>query len=212
MLFDIPNARELAQKLLQIESLVLNVQNPFTWSSGLKAPIYCDNRLTLGYPELRGDIQSQLSAIPNKLSQPVTAVAGVATAGIPHAALVAAALNLPMVYVRSSAKSHGKQNLIEGKLSPGHRILLIEDLVSTGGSSTKAISSLQEAGHSVEALAAIFTYNFERAEQAIQAYEIPLYTLTDYETLIEVAINEGYVERDALETLKAWRTNPDNWQ
>ena len=211
MLFDIDNAKSLAQKLLQIESVVLNVQQPFTWTSGLKAPIYCDNRLVLSYPSLRTNIKNQFVQIAQGMKPEITAIAGVATAGIPHAALVAEAMGLPMVYVRTSAKKHGRENQIEGALDPGHRVLLIEDLISTGSSSLSALEALQANHHQVCGLAAIFTYNLPKATQAFQAYDVPVYTLTDYATLTKVALDMGYVNNGALETLENWRANPEAW-
>ncbi len=212
MLFDVHDAQKLAQKLLQIESVVLDAEQPFTWSSGLKAPIYCDNRTILSYPDLRTYIQNQFSAIAQSLSKTPTAIAGVATAGIPHATLLADALALPMVYVRTSAKGHGRENMIEGQLSAGHQVLLLEDLISTGGSSSKALSALNEAGHQVSDLAAIFHYNFEKAEQTIQEMQVSLHTLTDYNTLIKVAHQQGYIQSRSIEKLQAWRADPEGWK
>jgi orotate phosphoribosyltransferase len=212
MLFDVHGSKKLAQKLLQIESVVLDAEQPFTWSSGLKAPIYCDNRTVLSYPDLRTYIQNQFIGIAQSLSQRPTAIAGVATAGIPHATLLADALGLPMVYVRTSAKGHGRENMIEGKLDAGHRVLLLEDLISTGGSSSKALSALREAGQQVTDLAAIFHYNFEKAEQTIQAEKVMLHALTDYNTLIEVAYQEGYIQSESIKTLQAWRADPEQWE
>mgnify|MGYP006429800875 CR=1 FL=1 len=212
MLFNIHSAKELAQKLLQIEGVILNTAHPFTWTSGLKAPIYCDNRVILSYPELRSYVKDQLKHMVQDLQVPPTAIAGVATAGIPHAAIVANDLDLPMVYVRTSAKGHGRENMIEGKLSPGHQVLLIEDLLSTGGSSSTALRALKETGHSVTDLAAIFTYNFEETEQTFRNHEVNLHTLTDYHTLIEVAYQQGYIPKQSIETLQAWRADPEHWQ
>jgi orotate phosphoribosyltransferase len=211
MLFDVNNAKYLAQKLLQIKSVVLSIEQPFIWTSGLKAPIYCDNRLILGYPELRNHIKNEFVRLSESFDPPVTAIAGVATAGIPHAAFIAQDLGLPMAYVRSSAKAHGRENLIEGHLSPGHRILVIEDLISTGGSSLKALETLQADGHSIAGLAGIFSYNFQTAENAFHERNISLYTLTDYETLVITAVDFDYVNEGQLNTLKAWRAAPEEW-
>lgn len=211
MLFSIDGAHNMAQKLLQIRSVILNVSDPFTWTSGLKAPIYCDNRLVLSHPELRRDIQSQFMRIAKHANNPITAIAGVATAGIPHATLVADALNLPLVYVRTSAKKHGKENLIEGDLQTPHQVLLVEDLISTAGSSLTALSALQAAGHIVNTLAGIFSYNFPEADQAISDQGAKLYTLTDYNTLIDVAYQQAYIGHRELEVLQAWRKDPEHW-
>jgi orotate phosphoribosyltransferase len=211
MLIDVDNAQYLAQKLLQIKSVVLSIEQPFTWTSGLKAPIYCDNRLVLGYPELRNHIKNELVSLTRSFDPPVTAIAGVATAGIPHAAFIAQELGLPMAYVRSSAKAHGRENRVEGYLGSRHRILVVEDLISTGGSSLKALETLQEDGHSISALAAIFSYNFQLAENAFRERNIPLYTLTDYETLVKTAVDFGYVNQNQLNTLKDWRAAPEQW-
>lgn len=211
MLFDVNNAKFLAQKLLQIESIVLNVEHPFTWTSGLKAPIYCDNRMILSYPSLRSHIKNEFYKLADSFFQPFTAIAGVATAGIPHAALLADAMDLPMVYVRTSAKKHGKENRIEGYLNSGQRVLLIEDLISTGGSSLSALEALQAQDHQVNGLAAIFSYNFERANKAIDAANVPFYTLTDYQTLTSAAMEMGHVGNAEMETLEAWRKAPNQW-
>lgn len=203
-------AVKVAKCLLQINAVKLSPQNPFTWASGLKSPIYCDNRLILSYPAARKFIidcfRIKALAIPE-----VDYVAGVATAGIPHAALLAERLNLPMVYVRSKAKGHGRQNQIEGRLEEGAKVLVIEDLISTGGSSIRAVEALREAGAEVTATMAIFTYGFERAANTFQEAECQLDTLSNYNTLIEEAEKENYIDQDALESLKAWRENPQAW-
>ncbi len=211
MLLDVINAKYLAQKLLQIQSVVLSIEQPFIWTSGLRSPIYCDNRLILGYPELRNHIKNEFVRLTQSFNPPVTAIAGVATAGIPHAAFIAQELDLPMAYVRTSAKAHGRENHIEGHLSLGHRILVVEDLISTGGSSLKALETLQADDHSIAGLAGIFSYNFETAEAAFHERNIPLHTLTDYETLIETAVENSYVEESELNTLKSWRADPEQW-
>lgn len=203
-------AVKVAKCLLQINAVKLSPQNPFTWASGLKSPIYCDNRLILSYPAARKFIidcfRIKALALPE-----VDYVAGVATAGIPHATLLAERLHLPMVYVRSKAKGHGRQNLIEGRLEEGAKILVIEDLISTGGSSIRAVEALREAGAEVTATMAIFTYGFERAAETFREADCRLDTLSNYNTLIEQAEKEAYIDQAALESLKAWREDPQAW-
>jgi orotate phosphoribosyltransferase len=203
-------AVKVAKCLLQINAVKLSPQNPFTWASGLLSPIYCDNRLILSYPAARKFIidcfRIKALAIPE-----VDFVAGVATAGIPHAALLAERLQLPMVYVRSKAKGHGRQNQIEGRLEEGAKVLLIEDLISTGGSSIRAVEALRDAGAEITATMAIFTYGFESAADTFEQADCRLDTLSNYDTLIEQAEKENYIDRDALESLKAWRKNPKAW-
>jgi orotate phosphoribosyltransferase len=203
-------AVKVAKCLLQINAVKLSPQNPFTWASGLQSPIYCDNRLILSYPAARKFIidcfRIKALALPE-----VNYVAGVATAGIPHATLLAERLNLPLVYVRAKAKGHGRQNQIEGRLEAGAKVLLIEDLISTGGSSIRAVQALREAGAEVVATMAIFTYGFEDAANTFKEADCPLDTLSNYPALIEQAEKEAYIDQEELESLKTWRENPKAW-
>ena len=203
--------KEIATHLLEIGAVSLQPQEPFTWSSGLKSPIYCDNRLTLAYPNVRSKIADGLTALIREHFSDVEAIAGTATAGIPHAAWASERLALPMCYVRSQAKAHGKGKQIEGKVEPGQRVVVIEDLISTGGSSLNAVRALKEAGCEVLGVAAIFTYGLEKAKQAFAAENLAAYTLTDYDTLIETAVRLGAVSEQDLATLRKWRENPEEW-
>lgn len=204
-------AAEVASDLLSIGAIKLSPRNPFTWASGWKSPIYCDNRLSLSHPAIRSKIKTALAlAISNSFSG-IDAIAGVATAGIPQGALVADELDLPFLYVRSKSKGHGLQNLIEGKLEEGQNVLLVEDLVSTGGSSLAAAEALQEAGGQVVGMAAIFTYGFPLAEENFEKNKIDLVVLSDYDHLLDHAQDERMFENEFLKTLKEWRTDPANW-
>jgi len=200
--------REIAQGLLKIGAVALQPNDPFTWSSGLKSPIYCDNRLTMSFPEIRDMIAEGFAAIIRERYPDCEAVAGIATGGIPHAAWVAQKLNLPMLYVRDKAKGHGKTNQIEGHFTAGQKVVLIEDLVSTGGSSLKAAVAVREAGCIVQGVVAIFTYQFAQAEEAFAAENIPVDTLSNYTTLLEAAVDNGTVRREDVAMLQAWRENP----
>ncbi|MDF9295821.1 MULTISPECIES: orotate phosphoribosyltransferase [Geobacillus] len=202
---------DIAAKLLQIGAVALQPNEPFTWSSGLKSPIYCDNRLTLAYPDVRRTIADGLAELIRTHFPKADLIAGTATAGIPHAAWVSERLELPMCYVRSQAKAHGKGKQIEGQAEPGQRVVVIEDLISTGGSSLAAVRALKEAGCEVLGVAAIFTYGLEKAKQAFAAENLPAYTLTDYNTLIETAVRLGAVSEHDLATLRKWRENPEEW-
>jgi orotate phosphoribosyltransferase len=199
----------VAANLLQINAVKLSPQNPFTWASGIKSPIYCDNRLILSYPDVRTFIIE--SFVEKSKSFTFDIVAGVATAGIPHGALLADRLHKPFIYVREKAKSHGRQNQIEGILTEGAKVLVIEDLISTGGSSLKAVEAVREAGGEVAGILAIFTYGFDKAKQLFNASDCPFETLTDYDTLLLQAIEHNYIAADALDTLKMWRQNPETW-
>lgn len=205
-------AHEIAQQLLEIKAVVLNVEQPFTWASGIKSPIYCDNRKTLSYPQTRNFIKQSFAEIIADKFKNAEVVAGVATAGIPHGALVADALNLPFVYVRDKAKGHGLENQIEGKLEKGQRVIVIEDLISTGGSSLKAVEALRNAGAEVIGLGAIFTYGFAKAEEAFNAKNCPFFTLSDYSYLSEKALEHNYIKEEDFQTLKEWRESPESWR
>ncbi|MCR9100358.1 MAG: orotate phosphoribosyltransferase [bacterium] len=203
-------AAEVAHRLLQINAIKLSPQKPFTWASGMQSPIYCDNRTALSFPEVRRFIIkgfAQASAI----FQPFNVVAGVATAGIPHGALLAEELGLPFVYVRSKAKSHGRQNQIEGVLPEGARVLVIEDLISTGGSALKAVEALREANADVVGVMAIFSYGFDKARNAFEAAGTSFATLSTYDALLEAAAEAEYIAPEEMETLKAWRKAPETW-
>ncbi|MDH3650138.1 MAG: orotate phosphoribosyltransferase [Saprospiraceae bacterium] len=202
--------RQIANHLLQIKAIRLNAKNPFTWASGIKSPIYCDNRISLSYPYVRNDIKLAL-ANASTLFPSFDVVAGVATAGIPHGTLLADILGLPFVYVRSKAKKHGRRNLIEGKLTMGQRVLVVEDLISTGGSSMQAITALQEAKAEIVGLLAIFTYEMDFASSRFEEHHIQVETLTNYTTLMEVAMEENYIDSDDLKLLKSWRESPSKW-
>jgi len=199
---------EIARSLLQIGAVALRPNEPFTWTSGLKSPIYCDNRLTMSYPEVREKIAEGFAALIREHYPETGLIAGTATAGIPHAAWVAQKLDLPMVYVRDKAKSHGKENQIEGLVRPGQKTIVIEDLISTGGSSLKAASAIRAAGGEVQAVLAIFTYEFAEAAEAFRNEGIELRTLSNYSTLIGVALKEGKISEADLKLLESWKENP----
>ena len=201
----------IAGKLLDIGAIKLNLNTPFTWSSGWKSPIYCDNRLSLSFPELRTLIKTALSQAIKSNFPEVEAIAGVATAGIPQGALVADEMELPFLYVRSKPKGHGMENLIEGKVDAGQKIVVIEDLISTGGSSLKAAEALRQADVKVLGMTAIFTYGFDVADQNFEEAGLPLICLSNYEYLIQAALERNYIKEDQLETLRAWRKDPAGW-
>lgn len=204
-------ATEVAARLLQINAIKLQPNDPFTWASGLQSPIYCDNRISLSFPEVRSFVKNRLAEAARSEFGEFEVVAGVATAGIPQGALVADLLEKPFIYVRSSAKEHGRQNLIEGELQPGQRVLVIEDLISTGGSSLKAVDSLREGGAEVVGLLAIFTYGFEKADRAFREKKVPWHALSNYDALIELALKTGFIDENDLLNLKKWREAPDQW-
>jgi len=204
-------ALQVAKHLLHISAVKLSPEQPFTWASGWQSPIYCDNRLTLSHPEIRQYITDRFVATIEQQYPQANAIAGVATAGIPQAALVAQAMGLPMLYVRSKPKGHGRENLIEGEMPHGSQVVVIEDLISTGGSSIKAAQALQAAGMQVLGLCAIFTYGFPDAEQNFQKAGIPYSSLSQYEALLRVAVAENYVDEGQLGLLQQWREDPANW-
>ncbi len=204
-------AGDIASSLLDIGAIRLRPEEPFTWSSGWKSPIYCDNRLSLSYPDLRTRIKHYLSNSISYAYPGAEAIAGVATAGIPQGALVAEELSLPFLYVRSKPKGHGMENLIEGKVMPGKKVVLVEDLVSTGGSSLKAAEALRENGMEVLGMAAIFTYGFDLALKNFEAAGISLICLSDYNTMLQEALRRGIIKDEQLESLQEWRKNPAAW-
>ena len=204
-------AIKMATFLLQVKAVKLNNEHPFTWASGRKSPIYCDNRVTLSYPEIRTFIRQRLVDVVNESWGDVDVVAGVATGGIDQGALVAQELGKPFVYVRSEAKSHGLTNQIEGEIHAGQSVVVIEDLVSTGKSSLIAVHALRERGCVVKGMAAIFTYGLAVAEKNFAEADVELRTLTDYDTLIEAALKEEYIRAADQESLANWRKNPEAW-
>ncbi len=210
-LLDTTTAGLVASKLLEIKAIKLQPNEPFTWASGWKSPIYCDNRLALSYPEVRTMIKERLVQVARERFMGVEAIAGVATAGIPQGALLADALGLPFLYVRSKAKGHGMENMIEGKVTAGQKVLVVEDLVSTGGSSLKAVQDLRNAGFEVVGMVAIFTYGFEIAKENFEKAGVKLVCLSDYSALLPKAIEESYVSRTDLESLNTWRKDPGSW-
>jgi orotate phosphoribosyltransferase len=203
--------KTLAGKLLDIKAIKLQPNDPFTWASGWKSPFYCDNRKTLSFADLRTWVKQELvHAVLSEFPE-ATAVAGVATGAIAQGALVADALNMPFVYIRSKAKDHGMQNLIEGELPQGAKVVVIEDLISTGGSSLKAVEALRAAGFEVVGMVASYTYGFPVAEEAFKAANVRLVTLTDYEHVVEKALETGYIKQSDVELLHEWRKNPSEW-
>jgi orotate phosphoribosyltransferase len=201
-------SEQVASYLLTIGAVALRPQEPFTWTSGIKSPIYCDNRLTMAYPEVRNYIADAFAELIKSQYPDAEVIAGTATAGIPHAAWVADKLNLPMAYIRDKAKGHGKQNQIEGLIKPVQKVVVIEDLISTGGSSIKAAQAVQEAGAEALAVLAIFSYELDRALEAFAATEMPLQSLSNYSTLIDVALTQGKIAATDVELLKSWRKDP----
>lgn len=201
----------VAEKLLKISAIKLQPEIPFVWASGWNSPIYTDNRKTLSYPELRTFIKTELCRIIMENFEQPDAIAGVATGAIAQGALVADTLALPYVYVRSTPKDHGLENLIEGNLKPGQKVVVIEDLISTGGSSLKAVEALRQHGCEVIGMVASYTYGFPVAEEAFREAGVHLTTLTDYEAVVETALATGYIRPEHVETLAAWRKDPAHW-
>ncbi|MFW5820981.1 MAG: orotate phosphoribosyltransferase [Bacteroidota bacterium] len=203
---------EVARLLLQSKAIKIEPTNHFTWASGWKSPIYCDNRKTLSFPEVRSIIRDEFVELIEKEFEKPAVIAGVATGAIAQAALVADAMDLPMVYIRSSAKSHGLENLIEGLIETGQKVIVVEDLISTGGSSLKAVNALRNAGAEVLGMVAIFTYGFNVASENFDSYKCKLYTLSNYESLLKAALEDGSINDSHLEILEKWRRNPENWK
>jgi orotate phosphoribosyltransferase len=204
-------AKRTAEYLLQIKAIKLQPAKPFTWASGWRSPIYCDNRKTLSFPEVRTFIRDSFAARVQQLYPSAEVIAGVATGAIAHGALVADMLALPFIYVRSGAKDHGLGNQIEGYFEKGQKVVVIEDLISTGGSSLGAVRALHEAGCEVLGMIAIFTYGFSKAKEAFLAEGCRLDTLSNYNILVDLAAESGYISDDDVETLKEWRTGPAEW-
>jgi orotate phosphoribosyltransferase len=201
----------LAKKLLKIKAVKLQPANPFTWASGWKSPIYCDNRKTLSYPELRNFIKLELARIIMEKHENVTAIAGVATGAIAQGAMVAEELNLPFVYIRATPKDHGLENLIEGDLKPGSKVVVVEDLISTGGSSLKAVEAVRNAGCDVVGMVAIFTYGFPLAEEKFHEAKVKLTTLSNYDSILDEALRTDYIDESEIKTLQEWRKDPSHW-
>ena len=204
-------ATDFAAQLLEVKAVKVQPTEPFTWASGWKSPFYCDNRKTLSYPKLRTFVKNNLVELIKASFSDADAVAGVATGAIAQGALVADALGLPFCYVRSKAKDHGMGNLIEGTLPEGSKVVVVEDLISTGGSSLKAVEALRAADFEVVGMVAAYTYGFPIAEQAFQKAGVRLLTLTNYEAVVSVAIESGYITADQQPTLNEWRKDPANW-
>lgn len=206
------SALKVAEFLLQIKAVKLQPENPFTWASGWKSPIYCDNRVTLSYPKIRTFIRQQfVERISETYGKP-DLIAGVATGGIAPGVLIAQELGVPFAYVRSSSKGHGMQNKVEGHIESGQSVVVIEDLVSTGKSSLDAVEALRNLEVNIKGMAAIFTYGFDQAKKAFEDANVKLITLTDYEQLISQALKADYIDQKDLEPLKAWRTAPEKWK
>ena len=204
--------KDFASKLLEVKAIKLQPNDPFTWASGWKSPFYCDNRKTLSFPWLRSYVKLELVHTILEHFPEAEAVAGVATGAIAQGALVADELNFPYVYVRSKAKDHGMQNLIEGELPAGAKVVVVEDLISTGGSSLKAVAALREAGYQVVCMVASYTYGFPIAAQAFAEADVRLETLTDYDHVVEQALETGYIKNEDVELLHEWRKDPANWK
>jgi orotate phosphoribosyltransferase len=212
MILNEDKAIKVAEFLLQIKAIKLSPNDPFTWASGIKSPIYCDNRVTLSYPNIRTFIrQAYAESILDHYGKP-DVIAGVATGGIAQGALVAQELGIPFIYVRSSAKAHGLTNQIEGFYEKDQKVVVIEDLISTGGSSLKAVDALREAGLDVKGLVAIFTYGFDAAHINFANAECPYVTLSDYNTMVGMALDNNLISEDDMNSLKSWRDNPKAWK
>jgi orotate phosphoribosyltransferase len=201
-----------AEKLLKVKAIKLQPTNPFTWASGWKSPFYCDNRKTLSYPDLRSFVKIETARLILERFPEAEAVAGVATGAIPQGAMVADTLNMPFVYVRSKPKDHGLENLIEGELKPGTKVVVVEDLISTGGSSLKAVEAIRNYGCEVVGMVASYTYGFDVAEKAFKDANVELATLTNYEAVVAQALATGYIKEEEVELLNQWRKAPSEWQ
>jgi len=211
MIFNIDTAKKTAELLLQINAIKLNPKNPFTWASGWKSPIYCDNRITLSFPPIRNYIREEFSKLIEKEFGKPDVIAGVATGAIGIGMLVAEYMGLPFVYVRPEAKKHGRQNQIEGFLQKGQNVVVVEDLISTGNSSLMAVEALKEAGANVKGMVAIFTYGFDLSVDNFKKANVNLYTLGNYETLLDLAVAKKYITEEEQETLKEWSKSPSTW-
>ena len=204
-------SKQIANQLLQIKAIILQPNNPFTWASGWKSPIYCDNRKTLSFPNIRTHIRMKICEIIKEKYPHVNVIAGVATGGIAIGCLIAEELGLPFIYVRSSNKEHGKQNLIEGYYDSGQSVVVIEDLISSGKSSLAAVKALKDKGLNIKGLISIFTYSFDEADKNFKKQDCEKTSLCDYQTLIDEAVKSNYIDNKDLEVLKKWRKDPKNW-
>lgn len=202
--------QKIAEHLLNIKAVFLRPNEPFTWASGIKSPIYCDNRLTLSYPDVRNDVENAIADVIRKHYPECEAVMGTSTAGIAHAALVAQILNLPMGYVRANAKDHGRQNQIEGKCDPGTKVVVIEDLISTAGSCVDVCNILRECGAQVLGIASIFTYGLKKADERLAANQLKNVSASNYDALIEAALQKGTIKEEDIAKLQAFRQNPSD--
>lgn len=211
MIFNIDTAKKTAELLLQINAIKLNPKNPFTWASGWKSPIYCDNRITLSFPPIRNYIREEFSKHIEKEFGKPDVIAGVATGAIGIGMLVAEYMGLPFVYVRPEAKKHGRQNQVEGFLQKGQNVVVVEDLISTGNSSLMAVEALKAAGANVKGMVAIFTYGFDISVQNFKDANVQLHTLGNYETLLDLAVSKKYITEEELDTLKDWSKSPSTW-
>lgn len=211
MVYDKDSALRIAGELLRIQAVKLQPKDPFTWASGWKSPIYCDNRKTLSFPTVRTYIRQRFSELIEKEFGKPDVIAGIATGGIPQGVLVAQELGLPFIYVRSNVKDHGLGNLIEGTYEAGQNVIVVEDLISTGGSSLQGVQALKDAGLKVKGLIAIFSYGFNTADEAFEKAECPYVVLSDYDHLIEQAVNLEYIQEEELDQLKKWRELPSTW-
>lgn len=211
MLYNPDTASQLAEFLLQIKAIKLQPAKPFVWASGWKSPIYCDNRLTLSHPKVRTFIRQQLSKVIIDNFELPDVIAGVATGGIAHGALVAQELGLPFVYVRSAPKGHGLENLVEGKIEAGQTVVVVEDLISTGKSSLNAVEALRETGCIVKGLVSIFDYGFDVAVENFAHAKCPFYSLSNYASLLDQALKNEYILAEDIKPLREWRTNPESW-
>ena len=203
--------QRVAEALIQVKAVKLQPENPFTWASGWKSPIYCDNRVTLSYPEVRTLIKTELAEAIRSSFEVPDVIAGVATGAIAQGALVADLLGLPFVYIRPVAKDHGMGNQIEGELPEGSRVLVVEDLISTGGSSLKAVEAIRRAGSTVLGMVAVYTHGFPQAEEAFASADVRLHTLSNYDAVISQALATGYISADDEALLKEWRRDPSAW-
>lgn len=201
---------KIAKDLLKIQAVFLRPEQPFTWASGIKSPIYCDNRLTLTSPKVRTDVEEGLAEIVKTYYPEAEVLMGTSTAGIAHAAITGHILNMPMGYVRSGAKDHGRNNQIEGKLEKGQKVVVIEDLISTGGSVIEVVDALREAGAEVLGIASIFTYGMQKGINRLNEANVKNISLSNFDTLVEVAADEGYIQKDDIERLIAFRNNPSD--
>ena len=211
MISDIEIGKQVAKTLLQINAIILQAENPFTWASGWKSPIYCDNRKILSFPESRTFIRQSLASVIQKKYGSSNLIAGVATGAIAHGALVAEEMGLPFIYVRSAKKGHGKQNMIEGTYTSGQSVIVIEDLISSGKSSLEAVDALQKEGLNVKGLISIFTYSFDAATKNFKKADCEFISLCNSSTLLQEAVKQEYINKTDLETLEKWRENPSKW-